>query len=284
MDADARPSVKPLRVGRWLAGLGDLAWGLAAAYLPGGRAISSRSREQVVLAVTEVNGCRYTAWVHGAWSDFLGEDTTDGALDLLLDYARASAATGAPIDTSHLDGRLPADAVRAVRATIAVAEVSNLVGRTAADLSERLRGRRPILPATMAREAVVVVASLPLAAPLFAAAGVMRLATWVSPPMPVITKPPDDEGNLVVAMLAEAVPAYLGHTLVRALLLALPRPLVVGVRAEGCTATVRLTRDRVELEDGLADDTAVVIDGGLDLLLDVASRALDRDLNRLTVG
>jgi hypothetical protein len=284
MDAERRPAARTPDVGRWLVGMGDLVWGLAAAYLPGGRALSSRSREQIVLAVTEVNGCGYTAWVHGAWRDFLGEDRNDAGLDVLVDYARASALSGAPLDTAHLDAVLPADAVRAVRATIAVAEVSNLVGNTAQDLGARLRGRRPLLPARMAREAAVVAAALPIAAPLLAAAGVMRLTSWVSPPMPTIVEPPDDEGNLVVAMLAEAVQVYLGHALVRALLLALPRPLVVGVRAEGVAATVRITRDRVDLEADLADDTVLVIDGGLDLLVDVASRALDRDLNRLTVG
>jgi hypothetical protein len=111
----------------------------------------------------------------------------------------------------------------------------------------------------------------------------MRLATRLSPPMPVISQPADEQANLVVAMLAEAVPAYLGNALVRALLLALPRPLVIGVRAEGTTATVRVTRDRIRLDNGLADDTSVVVDGGLDLLLDVAGRALNRDLHRLTV-
>ena len=96
MEVEARPTATRQRVAPWLSELGQTAWGLATAYLPFARAISSRSREQVVLAVTEVNGCRYTAWVHGAWRDFLGADDTDEALDALLDYARASAIAGAP--------------------------------------------------------------------------------------------------------------------------------------------------------------------------------------------
>jgi hypothetical protein len=84
-------------------------------------------------------------------------------------------------------------------------------------------------------------------------------------------------------MLAEAVPAYLSNALVRGALLALPRPLIVGVRAEGSTATMRITRDRIELVNGLADDTVMIVDGGLDLLLDVAARAINRELSRLTV-
>lgn len=283
MEVGTRPTATRQRVAPWLVELGRTARGLASAYVPHLRAISSRSREQVVLAVTEVNGCRYTAWVHGAWSDFLGDDGADDALDVLLDYARASAVAGAPVEASQLDGVLPADAVRAVRATVAVAEMSTLLGNTVDALAERLRGHRPLDPGALAGEVVTVAVGVPLAAPLLLVAGAMRLATRLSPPMPSIESPPADQANLVVAMLAEAIPAYLANALVRAVLLGLPRPLVVGVRAEGAAATVRLSRHRIELANGLAGDTAVVVDGGLDLLLDVASRALDRDLQRLTV-
>jgi len=224
----------------WLSELGRSLGGLAAAYAPVGRAIDARSRERIVLAVTEVNGCRYTAWIHGAWSEFLGDADTDEALDALLDYARASALAGVPITTDGLDATLPPDVVRAVRATVAVAEVSNLVGTTADGLGERLTGSRPLEPLGTARDLVLVASALPFAVPAFAAAGVMRLATLVSPPMPPIEQPDEAGANLVVALLAEAVPAYLGNAVVRALLLALPRPLVVGVRAEGSTATMRI--------------------------------------------
>ena len=46
---------------------------------------------------------------------------------------------------------------------------------------------------------------------------------------------------------------------------------------------MRITRDRIELANGLADDTVMIVDGGLDLLLDVASPAINRELSRLTV-
>lgn len=284
MDGDGvRPTATRQRVATWAVELSQSAWGLAAAYLPFVRAISSRSREQVVLAVTEVNGCRYTAWIHGAWSEFLGDEAADDALDLLLDHARASALAGRPVDSSHLEGRLPPDAVRAVRATVAVAELSSLVGNTVDALADRLRGRRPLDLGALAGEVAVVALGLPVAAPLLAAAGAMRLASRLSPPLPEIVCPPDDEANLVVAMLAEAIPTYLANALVRALVLAAPRPVVLGVRAEDTSATVRISRDAIELSNGLAHDVAVVVDGGLDLLLDVAGRALDRDLTRLTV-
>jgi hypothetical protein len=274
--------VRPPPLIPWLVELGRTLPGLATAYAPLGRAIDPRSREQVILAVTEVNGCRYTGWIHGAWREFLGDADADDALDALLDYARASALAGVPLTTESLDVALPPGAVRAVRATVAVAELSGTVGTTADGLAGRFTGRRPLAPVDTAREVVLVASALPVAASMFAMAGAMRLATFLSPPMPVVAQP-DDDANLVVAMLAEAVPAYLSNALVRGALLALPRPLVVGVRAEEATATMRITRDRIELTNGLADDTVMIVDGGIDLLLDVASRAINRELSRLTV-
>ena len=63
-------------------------------------------REQVILAVTEVNGCRYCAWIHGSWADYLGEleDPAD-VLEALLAHARASAEAGQPLDTAPLAER-----------------------------------------------------------------------------------------------------------------------------------------------------------------------------------
>ena len=56
----------------------------------------------VILAVTEVNGCRYCAWIHGSWQDFLGENSLVDADEALLTYARACAEAGYP-PTRHLD-------------------------------------------------------------------------------------------------------------------------------------------------------------------------------------
>ena len=57
---------------------------------------------------------------------------------------------------------------------------------------------------------------------------------------------------------------------------------VIGVRADDASATVRLSRDHIEIDNGIADDVSVVIDGGLELLLDVATRALGRELSSLS--
>jgi alkylhydroperoxidase family enzyme len=284
MDLFARPTATASRLNPWLAELGRTASGLLDAFGPGHGAIAPRSRERVALAVTEVNGCRYTAWIHGAWCDFLGDDQGDEVLPVMLDFARDSALAGAPLDVDELAASLHPDAIRAVRATVAVAEVSSLVGNTADGLWERLRLRRPLRPAAALRETMIVAAAVPLAAPLFVAAGAMRLATWAAPPMPEIVQPPDAEANLVVHILSEAVPQYLANAVVRASVLRLPGPLSIGVRAEGTEATVRIERDRVELTNGLAEDTFLVIDGGLELLLDVATRTLSRELTQLTRG
>ena len=131
----------------WLAELARTMPDLVRSYLPGGP-IDARTRERVILAVTEVNGCRYCAWIHGSWADYLGEGVEDPAEaeEALLTYARACAEAGRPLDVSPLAAVLPADALGAVRATVAQIEVSNLVGNTVDGLLARLTRKRPLDP------------------------------------------------------------------------------------------------------------------------------------------
>jgi AhpD family alkylhydroperoxidase len=280
MDWFWRPTATPDRLVPWLGELRDTAAGLLDAFRPGHPSLSPQSRERIALTVTEINGCRPAAWVHEVWAAFLGEYDDDDTLPVLLEFARESALSGRPVDESILARHLDGDAVRAVRATVAAAEVASLVGNTADGLWHRLTLRRPFDPAAALREAVVVAAALPLAAPMFLAASAMRLATLAAPPLPEVAEP-DDDANLVVHLLAEAVPALLSNALARAMVLRVANPLVVGVRADDASATVRISRDRIELANGLDDDAVVVIDGGLELLLEVAGRALGRELNAL---
>src|SRR6266513_725072 len=112
-----------------MAELGKTLPGLLRSYLPG-QALDPRTRERVILAVTEVNGCRYCAWIHGSWQDFLGENSLVDADEALLAYARACAEAGRPLDPSPLADVLPPDAVGAARATVAQIEVSSLVCNT----------------------------------------------------------------------------------------------------------------------------------------------------------
>src|SRR5882672_5835884 len=143
--------------------------GLVRSYGPGG-ALDPRTREQIILAVTEVNGCRYCAWIHGSWQEFLGEGANADAEQALLAYARACAEAGRPLPADDLAAVLPPNAVRAVRATVAQIEVSNLVGNTVDGLLARLARKRPLAPVALAREVVTVAVAVPIAVPLLATA------------------------------------------------------------------------------------------------------------------
>lgn len=262
----------------WLLELGRTVPGLVQSYVPGVRAIDARMRQRVILAVTDVNGCRYCAWIHGSWRDFLGEGDELDAEDALLGYARACAAAGRPVDPAPLEHVLTPDAVRAVRATVAQVEVSNLVGNTVDGLLARMQGRRPADPLRAVGELLAVAAAVPLAAPLVAVAGMMRLATRVAPPAPAVRVPPAGDANLLVHLLGHAVPAYLSHALVRLLVLELPVTVTIGVRAGRSGATVRIGRGSVSIENGIARDAVVVVEGDVEPLLRLASGSILREL------
>src|SRR5438270_2053752 len=154
-DPFARPTATPTRTLPWLLELAATAPALVRAYAPGA-SIDPRTRERVILAVTEVNGCRYCAWIHGSWQDFLGEKGLADADEALLTFARACAEAGTPLDPAPLAQSLPPEAVRAVRATVAQIEVSNLVGNTVDGLLARLTRKRPLDPVLAAQELAVV--------------------------------------------------------------------------------------------------------------------------------
>src|SRR5438874_2660064 len=133
----------------WVGELGRTLPGLLRSYRGG---VDPRTRERVILAVTEVNGCRYCAWIHGSWQDFLGENSLVDADEALLAYARACAEAGRPLDPAPLADVLPADAIASVRATVAQIEVSNLVGNTVDGLIARVTRKRPLDPVNAAGE------------------------------------------------------------------------------------------------------------------------------------
>src|SRR5207247_10417722 len=114
------------RLAPWLVELVRNVPGLVGSYRPGA-ALDPRTRERVILAVTDVNGCRYSAWVHGSWQAFLGDgdhgrgNGADGRLgrdddDAMLDYARACAEAGAPLGAAPLAGVVAPDAIGPLRA------------------------------------------------------------------------------------------------------------------------------------------------------------------------
>jgi AhpD family alkylhydroperoxidase len=254
--------------------------GLLASYT---RAIDPRTRERVILAVTEVNGCRYCAWIHGNWQDFLGEgvDRVD-ADEAVLAYARACAEAGEPLDPAPLmDHGLSPAGVRALRATVAQIEVSNLVGNTVDGLLARLTRKRPFNPLAAASELAVVAAAVPLAVPLLSTAAAMRAVGRLAPPLPAVTMPAKGEANLLVHLLAAAIPTYLSNAAVRLVVLGLPFEVAVGLKAGRTTATVRVGRRRVSVENGVAVDALAVVEGEVEPLLKLASGNVVGELRKL---
>jgi AhpD family alkylhydroperoxidase len=266
----------------WLAEVVLTLPGLVRSYGPGGP-LDPRTREQIILAVTEVNGCRYCAWIHGSWQDFLGEGSHADAEQALLAYARSCAEAGRPLPADDLSAVLPPDAVRAVRATVAQIEVSNLVGNTVDGLLARLARKRPLAPFAFAREAVTVAAAVPVAIPLLATAGAMRFAARIAPPMPEVEMPSAGEANLLVHLLASAAPAYLSNAVVRLALLGLPRPVAIGLRAGRTAATVRIGRGKIAVENGISRDTVMVVEGEVEPLLQLATGSIVRELSSVRI-
>ncbi|MGH2684841.1 MAG: carboxymuconolactone decarboxylase family protein [Actinomycetota bacterium] len=292
-DPFQRRTATPSALVPWIVELAKVLPGLAESYgigsglgpsgrLSGRRRLDPRTRERVIMAVTEVNGCRYCAWIHGAWRDFLGDGAGD-AEEALLAYARACAEAGRPIDPTPLADLLPPESLRAVRATVAQIEVSNLVGNTVDELRARLARKRPPAPVSAAREAITVALAVPLAAPLLATAGVMRLVNLVAPPLPEVEAPKASEANLLAHLLAAAVPAYLSNALVRLLILDLPVTVSVGVRAGRSAATVSFGRGRVAVANGITSDALVVVEGEIEPLLRLATGSMVRDITSVRI-
>ena len=277
-DPFPRRTATPALLLPWLSEVVTTLPSLARSYTPMAP-LDARLRERIILAVTEVNGCRYCAWIHGSWQEFLGDaiDERDAA-DVLLAYARACADAGRPLPTDDLVAVLPADAVRAVRATVAQIEVSNLVGNTVDGMLARLTRKRPLAPLSFAREVATVAVSLPIAVPLLSAAGAMKLVARVAPAMPAVDMPPAGEANLLVHLLASAAPTYLSNAVVRLALLGLPRPIAVGIRAGRTAATVRIGRGRVAVDNGIGRDTVMVVEGEVEPLLQLATGSIVREL------
>lgn len=281
-ELDTRPASRPTasawRLGAWTAELLSVPVGLVEAYLPGSAGVNARTREQLILAVTEVNGCRYSAWVHGAWQEFLGRRDPDELLGPLFDYARACAEAGVPLDTTTLDAVYPPAMVRSVRATVARAELANLVGNSFDDLFAQVIGRRTWSPLGLVNDAVAVTASIPLVAPTVVLAGAMKVVSRLAPKLPAIELPPASEANLVVHLLAEAAPTYLGHVFVRTSLVWSPVPVAIAFRMEGLSATIRIGRGKVAIDNGVDPSALLIVDGGIEPLLQTVAGSILRDL------
>jgi hypothetical protein len=276
-DPFPRRTATPGRVLPWLVELARTLPGLVDSYAPG-RGIDARTRERIKVEVTDVNGCPYSAWIHGAWHAFLGPAPLPPE-DGLLAFARGSAEAGHPIDPSGLEELVGSDRVASVRATVAQIELANLVGNTVDGLLARLTGKRPWRPLDAAGEMAVLGAALPVAAPMFVAAGLMRLVERLAPPVAKADVDDRGEANLLVLLIAQATPLLLANAGLRSALLGLPATVSVGVQAGKTAATVRVGRGRVAVVNGIASDAIVVIEGEVEALMKLAQGAFPSDLS-----
>lgn len=268
-DPFPRRTATPAMVAPWAVELVANLPGLLQSYGPGSK-LDPRLRERINLAVTEINGCRYCAWIHGAWHEYLGDKGAAASEEALVGYARACAEAGHPVGTGPLEARLPADQVRAVRATVARIEMANLVGNTVDGLLARIAGKRPRNLRDALVEGAAIAAVLPVALPLLGLAAAMRVVTELAPPVPVVELP-DAEPNLLAMMLAQAIPTYLAAAPVRLGVLGLPVPAGVAIKAGPMAATVRVGRGRVLVRNDVTGDALVVVEGEVDSLLQIAT-------------
>ncbi len=281
-DPFPRRTASAARMLPWLIELGRTIPGLIDSYARKD-VLNPRTRQRIILAVTEVNGCRYCAWIHGSWQDFLGDVPSGVAEDALLVYARACADAGRPLDPGPLTEVLPREAVRAIRATVAQIEVSNLVGNTVDGLLARVTRARPLDPVAAVQEMIAVAAALPLAVPLLGAAAALRIIDRLAPRLGAVDKPAAGDANLLVHVLAEATPLLLANAGVRLVVLNLPVRVPVAVRAGRTTATMRIGRGGITLENGVAGDAIAVVEGEVDGLLKLVTGSLLREIGNLRI-
>ncbi len=294
MSLPLRPTATLGRLVPWVSELARTAPGLVRAFGPVRNELDPRTHEQLAVVVAAASDSTLTVWIHESWRDFLGGEPEHPEAAVVLAWARRSALEGTPGDSGELSWHLAPGAVRAVRAVVAASAVSSLVTNSSQDWWERLTNPSwPRLEARLdlaevgagvgrsATEAALVLGALPVLVPLTASAGLMRVATRLAPAIPAVRTPPEGDDNLAVHLLRELVPQALGHALVRTLVLAWPRPLVVGVRAGLAEATVRVSRRQVEIAEGIGDDAGVVLEGLVDVLSAIGARRLGRDLSEL---
>jgi hypothetical protein len=270
-----QPAFSPSRLAAWLSELGRVAPGLFEAHVPG-NGIGARMREQLIVTVADANECRFLTWTHGAWQEFLGPVDVDDASEVLLAFAQASAQAGTPLDPTTLQAMFPPAVVRSTRATVARAELGSLLANAAGNLASQLLSRERASVLTTAAQVAAVGMAFPLLVPVAVVAGALKAAVRLAPAMPEPELPPEAEANLVVHLLAEAVPSYMGHAVVRTVLLWNPLVLAIGVRMEGTAATLRIGQGRVEIVNGLRPDALLVVEGGLESLLHLAAGSILR--------
>ena len=229
-------------------------------------------REKIMMAVTDVNECRWCSWIHGGWKELLdrGPKARD---DIALAYARGAAETGKLPPSEEARTALQAvfspSEVRAIDAAISGISVANLAGNTVDGLIARFTGARPRDPAAMVQEAAVVAAAAPVGLPLLALGALFQRAERALPRLDVELKEPPGSASMGVLMLAEVVKRWRDYPVVRAL--GASGPIAIGAEAEGMSATVRFKGSTVEVENGLAEDVVLVVQGDMETMIEAAT-------------
>lgn len=243
---------------------------LAAAYLPTADVRPLR-REVVLARGAACEGAPAAAWVHRTWADFLGADVGDH-----LDAALAVEAG----DLGVLDDLPPEQARRLVDAAVAAGRLAAHVERSAARLAgPTLNLLRPSAVARAASDVATVLAAAPVAVPSLVAGAVLHATNLLLPPAPTVEMP-DEEPNLLAALVAETIPSYLRNAAVRGLLLRLPKPVTLGIESGALGATVAVGAGRVVVSNGVAPQVWAVIGGDMASLAAAGSKALAREMSR----
>ncbi len=266
-------------------GIGDLAgwsWALAPrltslarGYLPGAP-IGPRHREHVAIALADALGHGPLRQAHEVWYSLLGPAELTEADDDVVAWATA-AALGGP---AGLDAPLPADVdvdvARELQALVAYTAAAS-VGLAALEaLRERVRRRDGGDPVAVATQVVSMLVGGLLAAPTVASGAIFGLLGRVVPEQLIVEA--DEDPNLLVQLLAETLPTWLGSAWGRTVVASVPVSIPVAVRAGLTGATVWVGRGRVAIANGLDPEAWAVFDGEVDALVQAGSHTLTREV------
>jgi hypothetical protein len=240
-------------------------------------ALPVRARERALAAFGERAGAPLLTWVHRSWQSFLGPHHQRAVLDDVVEHAERSADAGRPVDAHLLSLSVPPSTARAARACLAWMALAAAAERGLTDLRGQARTEESPRPARVVADVVAVALGAPMLGTSVTAGLVVELCNRLAPAS-ISAETPED-ATLLAHVLADAVPAYLGNALVRALALRSPWPLAVGVRSGRSAATVRVGRGEVIVANGLEPDVVAVLDGDVDLLIEAASGTLLEELH-----
>ncbi|HEX2574795.1 MAG TPA: hypothetical protein VHK88_00510 [Aquihabitans sp.] len=260
---------------RWLGALVPRLGTVVRCHLPGAP-IDARRRELVSAVVAGAAGSSGLARLHADWHDVLGPAELNEADDEVLSWVVRAVAGEPDLDVDSLPGEISPSGRRAVGALVAHGVVAAATAHHLGSLAGQLTGRRPFAPRAALGDLAACLVGLPLTAPPAAVGAVLGAVGRLAPPPAPLDV--DGDANLLVQLLAEALPTWLGSAWGRTLVARLPVEVPVAVRSGLTGATVRIGRGRVQLRNGIADDVWALFDGEVDALLRAGSHSLTREL------